>query len=435
MKILLLTQWYPPEPQKVVSDVAESLRDRGHEVTVLTGFPNYPTGKIYPDYRLKLFQRETICGIPVIRVPLYPNHSRSGVKRALNFLSFAGSAALLGSWLVPRVDAIYVIHPPLTIGVPAGLLSLLRGIPFVYEIQDMWPETLRATGMVHSERVLGLLDWYAKRVYRRAAAIRVISPGFRDNLISKGVPANKIHVISNWVDTEFYRPQAPDASLAIETGMVGRFNVMFAGMIGLAQGLDTILDAALLLADCPEVQFVLVGDGADAERLRERVRAAGIQNVRFLGRYPAKEMSRLYSLADLLLIHLRDDPLFRITIPHKVFAYMANAKPILAAAQGDVATVVESAKAGLSCRPSDPQAMSDAVRHFLAMSEAERAILGENGRVAACESYARGPLTARIAAMLEDVVARRCRRADAVFGKPQVSDFGYSSQPAKERTT
>ena len=435
MRILLLTQWYPPEPQKVVSDVAESLRDYGHDVTVLTGFPNYPSGKLYPGYRLRPFQRETIRGVPVIRVPLFPDHSRSGGKRALNFLSFAGSAALLGSWLAPRVDAIYVIHPPLTIGVPAGFLSRLRGVPFVYEIQDMWPETLRATGMVHSERILGLLGWYAKRVYRRAAAIRVISPGFRDNLVAKGVPADRIHVISNWVDTEFYRPEDPDASLAIQTGMAGRFNVMYAGTIGLAQGLDTILNAASLLCDLPEVQFVLVGDGADAERLRERARAAGLQNVRFLGRYPAENMSRLYSLADLLLVHLRDDPLFRITIPHKVFTYLANAKPILVAARGDVATVVESAKAGLCCPPSNPQAMSDAVRRFFAMPKAERSALGKNGRLAACESYARGPLTAQIAAMLTDVVSSHCRKADTILGKSHVPDSGCPSQRAKERTT
>lgn len=403
MRILLLTQWYPPEPQTVVSDVAESLRDYGHDVAVLTGFPNYPSGKLYPGYRLKAFQRETIHDVPVIRVPLFPDHSRSGVKRAMNFLSFASSAALFGPWLAPRVDAIYVIHPPLTIGIPAGVLSRLRGVPFVYEIQDMWPETLRATGMVHSQRVLGLLDWYAKRVYRRAAAIRVISPGFRDNLVAKGVPADKIHVISNWVDTEFYRPVEPDPSLAVQTGMAGRFNVMYAGTIGLAQGLETILDAASLLGDLSEVQFVLVGDGADLERLQQRARSRGLKNVRFLGRYPAEEMSRLYALADVLLLHLRDDPLFRITIPHKVFAYMANAKPVLVAAHGDVAAVVESAGAGFSCLPSNPQAMADATRRFCAMPESNRRALGDNARRAACQSYARGPLTARIATMLEHV--------------------------------
>jgi colanic acid biosynthesis glycosyl transferase WcaI len=425
MKILLLTQWYPPEPQKVVSDVAESLRDRGHEVTVLTGFPNYPSGKLYPGYRLKSFQRETIRDVPVIRVPLFPDHSRSGVKRALNFLSFAGSAALLAPWLAPRVDAIYVIHPPLTIGIPAAVLSCLRGVPFIYEIQDMWPETLRATGMVRSQRVLDLLGWCAKRIYRRAAAIRVISPGFRDNLVAKGVPSDKVHVISNWVDTEFYRPVEPDPGLAAQTGMAGRFNVMFAGMIGLAQGLDTVLDAAWLLRDRPEVQFVLVGDGADLDRLQRQTQARGLENVRFLGRYPAEEMPRLYALADLLLVHLRDDPLFRITIPHKVFAYMASAKPVLVAANGDAAEVVASARAGLSCPPSNPQAMADAVRRFCGMSKSERRLLGENARRAACQSYARGPLTAQIAAMLEGVVERPA-------GERRIPTINNHCQPKKE---
>ena len=266
MKILLVTQWYSPEPAQVLADFVQSMQAAGHEVAVLTGFPNYPSGKLFPGYRLRCWQKETIDGIPVVRVPLYPDHGRSGLRRSINYLSFALSAAFLGPWLVRRPDVIHAYHPPLTIGWPAWLLSRLMRVPFTYEVQDLWPETLRATGMVTRPRVLSLVGRIAKWVYRRAAMIRVISPGFRENLIAKGVPRDKIRVISNCVDNELYRPREPDRERAEELGLAGRFNVMFAGTIGLAQGLDTLLDAAASLADVPAVQFVLVGDGADEAR-------------------------------------------------------------------------------------------------------------------------------------------------------------------------
>ena len=399
MKILLLTQWYLPEPQ-LISDLAETLRDAGHEVTVLTGFPNFPSGRIYPGYRIRLFQKEQINGVPVIRVPLYPDHSRSAVKRSLNILSFAFCAAVLGPWLVPRVDVIHVVHPPLTIGLPAWVLSRLQRGPFTYEIKDMWPETLRATGMVNNGRMLRWIGRFAKWVYRRAAAIRVISPGFRANLIEKGVPEEKIRVISNWVDTDYYRQVAPDSELAREHGLADRFNVMFAGMIGPAQGMEVVLDAAALLHDLPDVQFVLLGDGNDLERLKGTAQERNLSNVKFLGRHPPNTMNSFYALADVLLIHLRDDPLFRITIPHKTFTYMAAAKPILAAVEGNVADLIRNAHAGVTCPPSNPAAMADAVRRLREMPIAKREKLGYNGRKVACEEFNRTGLVQELSQML-----------------------------------
>jgi colanic acid biosynthesis glycosyl transferase WcaI len=407
MKILILTQWYPPEPQRLLLELALSLRDAGHEVTVLTGFPNFPAGELYPGYRLRFYQREQIEGVPVIRVPLYPDHSRSAMKRALNIVSFAVAAAVLGPWLTPKVDVIHVIHPPLTIGLPAWVLSRLKRVPFVYEIQDMWPETLRSTGLVRSDRVLGCIGRLAKWVYRRAAAIREISPGFRDNLVAKGVPAEKIRVISNWVDTDFYRPLKPEPQLAERLALAGRFNIMFAGMMGPAQGLETVVEAAALLGDLPDVQFVLVGDGNDLPRLKQLAEQRNLTNVRFLGRFPPEDMPGLYALADVLLIHLRDDPLFRITIPHKTFAYMASEKPVLAAVEGDVADVIRSAQAGLTCPSGNPAALADAARRFHAMSPVERNAMAANGRSAACELFSRAVIAKQLVEMHQAVVDRR----------------------------
>lgn len=404
MKILLVTQWCPPEPAKLLTDMAQSAMAAGHEITLLTGFPNYPMGKLYPGYRIRLWQREIIDGIPVIRVPLYPEHSRSAWRRVVNYMSFALSAALLGPWLVPKVDVVHFYHPPLTSAIPAWLISRLRRVPMTCEIQDMWPETLAATGMLNNPHALAMVGRYARWVFRKAAAIRVISAGFRKNLIAKGVSSEKIHVISNWVDGDFYRPREPNLERAKQLGLAEHFNVMFAGTMGLAQGLDVVLDAAHLLRDLPQIQFVLVGDGADSDRLQQIVAQRGLTNVKFLGRYPGEQMPDLYALADVLLIHLRDDPLFRITIPHKIFTYLASAKPILAALEGDPAEVVRAAEAGVTCRPSDPQAMADAVRRLYGMPPSERHALGRRGCLAVNEHYGREHLVSQVLEMLQSAI-------------------------------
>ena len=288
MRILILTQWYRPEPSQLLPELAQTLMELGHEVEVLTGFPNYPSGKLYPGYKVRIRQREVIDGVPVVRAPLYPDHSRSGMRRTINYLSFAASVCLFGWQGVARPDVIFVYHPPLTVGIPAILLGRLWNTPFVYQIQDMWPETLSATGMLRNKKVLNWVGKAACWIYSQATAICVISPGFRRNLLDKGVPGEKIHVIPNWVNTETYYPVDPDPDQARQLGLSGRFNIMFAGNIGEAQGLETVLDAALLLKDLPEVQFVLVGDGVAAPRLREQAQTRRLSNVRFLGRYPAE---------------------------------------------------------------------------------------------------------------------------------------------------
>jgi len=401
MRVLILTQWYPPEPMKLLSDMTETLQAMGHEVTVLTGFPNWPSGKLYPGYRLRLWQREEQNGVRIIRVPLFPDHSRSALKRALNFLSFAISATVLGFWLVPRPDVMHVIHPPITIGLPAIVLSILWRIRFTLEIQDMWPENLRATGMIRHEAALRAIGAFAKLVYRRASSIRVISPGFRRNLIQKGVPASKVGVISNWVDTDFYRPSLPDRDLAQKLGLEGCFTVMYAGTIGLAQGLDVVLNAAERLRDLPQVHFVLVGDGVELERLRQVAAGAGLANVRFPGRVPMHLTPQLYALAEVLLVHLKDDPLFAITIPHKILTYMASGKMVLAAMRGDVEELVRTSACGVVCPPDDAEALASAIRDCYGLSPAARAAFGENGRRAVCESYDRQQLVERMSAMME----------------------------------
>lgn len=406
MRILILTQWYPPEPAILLQELAQTLQARGHDVTVLTGYPNYPSGKLYPGYRLHFRQRETLAGVPLVRVPLYPEHSRSAIRRVINYLSFAVSSALLGPWRSKRPDVMFVYHPPLTVGLSALFLSWFWQIPFVYQVQDLWPETLRATGMLNNARILRWIDRFARFIYARADKILVISPGFRKNLIQKGVPSEKIHFVSNWVECEDSVDE-PDLKLATELGLKGKFNIMFAGNMGEAQGLMTLIEAASLMGDLPEVQFVLVGDGTALTSLEHAVQNRHLSNVRFLGRYPQQKMSALFALADVLLVHLKDDPLFEITIPHKILTYLGTGKPILAAVSGDAASVVIEAEAGIHCRPEDPQALKDAVHAFYAMSCEERNQMGQRGLHAARTAYSRNKLIAKIELVLKEAALQR----------------------------
>jgi glycosyltransferase involved in cell wall biosynthesis len=407
MRILILTQWYPPEPASLAHALACDLVKRGHQVLSITGFPNYPSGKIYPGYRLRLRQWEEIDGVPVLRLPLFPYHGESGARRALNFLSFATSTSLLGPILSGPADVMWVYHPPLTIGLPAWWIGLLRRVPFVYEIQDMWPETLAATGMMRSRTALATLNRLARFIYARAAAITVISPGFKSNLIAKGVPADKIHVIPNWADEDLYRPVPPDQALAIEHGLAGRFNIVYAGNMGFAQALDTVIEAAQQLRDLPEVQFVFIGDGVDEARLRQMVAQQQVSNVRFLGRQPARRMPDFFALADVLLVHLKRDPLFEITIPSKTLSYMACGRLILMAVAGDAADVVHDAGAGLLCAPQDPRALAAAVRTLYTLPEAERERMGKAGREAFLKYYTRRVLMDRYEALFKEIVHAR----------------------------
>lgn len=398
MHILLISQWYLPEPQKLVGELAESLQESGHRVTVLTGFPNWPAGRVYPGYSCRHWQRETIHGVSVVRVPMYPDHSKSALRRVASLLSFAAAATVFAPFLIARPDVIHVLQP-VTAVFPAWLLGKLWGVPVTLEVQDMWPETLRATGLVRRPWLLQIVNRYTTWAYRRCSAIRVISEGFRQNLLGKGVSPRNLVVIPNWVDTTFYRPPADDRAPPEENEQ--RFKVIFAGAIGAAQDLDTLVDAAQLLRDLPRLQFLIAGDGVDRRRLEAKAQDLALDSVRFFGWKPEEEMPGFLGQADVLLLHLRDDPLFRITIPHKTYIYLAMGRPILGAVEGDAAEVIKAAGAGIPCRPSDPIDLAAAVRKIASMHKTDRDALGASGRAAALRDYSRTVLIGRVGAMLE----------------------------------
>ncbi|MGP1683952.1 MAG: glycosyltransferase family 4 protein [Giesbergeria sp.] len=362
-RVLLLTQWFDPEPTFKGIVFARELVRQGLEVEVVTGFPNYPGGKVYPGYRIKWLQREVIDGVQVTRLPLYPNHDQSAIKRALNYASFAASALVYGLFIAKRADVMYAYHPPLTVGIAASLIRLLRRIPVVYDIQDMWPDTLRATGMLNNPRALNLVAAVCRWVYRRMDRIVVLSPGFKRLLVERGVPNAKVDVIYNWAD---------EAALAAPTGQLpaafpgpDRFRILFAGNMGKAQALGAVLDAAALLqAQGSCVCFVMLGGGVELGPLKQQAAQRGLTNVVFLPAVPMAEVGTYLQAADALLVHLRKDPLFEITIPSKSQAYMAAGKPLLMAVDGDAADLVRQSGGGVVAESENAAGLAHAAEAF-----------------------------------------------------------------------
>ena len=382
IRSLFITQWFDPEPGAIRGlPLARWLSRRGHTVEVLTGFPNYPGGRIYAGYRQRLMQREFLGDIGVLRVPLYPSHDHSAVHRVANYVSFALSSATLGVAGARRADVAYVYNPPPT--ALAGLvLKALRRIPFMYHIGDMWPESVTESGMIGNPRLRRVVESSIHRwcdfVYDQASIVTVLSPGFKRILVHRVVPPEKVHVIYNWADEAVFHPVARDPLVGDTLGLNDRFNVIYAGNMGVFQGLETVIQAAELLRDIPEIQIVLVGTGPREAELREM--ASGLGNVRFVERRQYWEMPQIYSHADVTLIHLRDLPVFASTIPSKTQVALACGRPVLMAVRGDAADVVVRSGGGITCPPEDVQALAASIEQMYRMTPADRSAMGARGR-------------------------------------------------------
>jgi len=376
-RILLITQWFDPEPTFKGILFAKELVSRGFEVEVITGFPNYPGGTLYDGYRVKFIQKEVIDGVLVTRVPLFPSHDKSKLGRVFNYLSFAFSSLIYGLFFSKRADVIYAYHPPLTVGISALIIKLFRRVPVVLDIQDMWPDTLKATGMISNSRLLGSVSKVCNFIYSGVTKIVVLSPGFKDLLIDRGVPENKIEIIYNWADEDVLRTKTgerPQDMVSIEG-----FKVLFAGNVGQAQGLDVVLDAALLLKDdVPNIHFLVLGRGLKLDDLKRREKELNLGNVHFFPAVGMEKVGSFLGFADALLIHLNSDPLFEITIPGKTQAYMAVGKPIIMGVSGDASNLVSRADCGVCFEPEDSVALAEAAKGLMLLDSTDIQRLGKN---------------------------------------------------------
>lgn len=404
MRVLVVSQHFWPESFRI-NQVAADLKAAGHEVTVLTGQPNYPAGTVFPGYRAASAGRQWHDGLEIQRVPLVPRGRGSALRLAANYLSFIACAALVGAWRLRsrRFDVVFVYGTsPILQAIAAIALARLKGCALVTWVQDLWPQSLQATGYVRHPGALAAVARVVRWIYARCDRLLVQSRAFEAPVRALAPPHVPVCYLPNPGDAA--APVTGDAAaLTLPPG----FNVVFAGNLGRAQALDTVLDAAVLLADLPGLRFVLVGSGQVGAWLAEQVQARGLDNVLLPGRFPAEAMPAILAQASALLVSLVSDPAMNLTVPSKVQSYLAAGRPIVAALDGEGARVVAEAGAGVACSASDAPALANAVRHLQALPAAERARMGQAGLAYHNAHFTPERLTAALVEHLQAAVRER----------------------------
>ncbi len=385
MRILFLTMYYKPDNAAtgiLMAELAEELALHGHDVRVITSMPHYSTNSIWPEYKGKWSSRERQGNIFIHRVWSYvPVHKDRLLPRFFSYLSFTLLSALAGL-LMPRPDVIVTPSPspPLTNGISAYLLGRLRGIPFITNIQDIYPDVAIRMGVMKNKGVIAGYKKLERFVYAHSQAITVISEGFRGNLTAKGVPADKISVIPNFIDAAFVSPHPRFNDFSREQGWDDKFVVLFAGNVGMSQGLDTVLESAGLLQGTPNLLFAIVGNGASKPALMAQAEKLSLHNVQFLPYQSYDQVPKLYSSADVGLIPLRRG-FSSDSVPSKLFTIMGVARPVIASvdAHSETAEVIHAAKCGVCLEPEDPQALADAILQIY-QNKAQAEEMGRCGR-------------------------------------------------------
>lgn len=413
-RILIVTQYFWPESFRI-NDLAVGLKERGFEVTVLTGTPNYPGGKAFPGYNALTTRTETYEGIKVVRSPLITRGRAQGLRLLLNYLSFAVSAGVVGLLrLRGPFDIVFVFEPsPITVCLPAiALRRRFGGIPLVLWVQDLWPESVAAVLPTPPRGVSALLDAMVRYIYSRCDLILVQSRQFIESVRTRAPGNALIRYFPNTAE-KIYCPVSVTPGEARAADLPEGFRVMFAGNIGSAQDFPTILAAAELLKDRSDIQWLILGDGRLRKWVESEVERRGLSSTfHLLGSHSMDRMPFYFSFADALLTTLKRDPILARTIPSKVQSYMACEKPVIAALDGEGSRLIMEARAGVTCEAESPRQLADAVLSMAAMSPAQRAALGANGLAYFREQFARDLLLDRLAVWLRDLVAGRitCER-------------------------
>ncbi len=379
MRILLVSQYFWPENFRI-NDLAVDFQRQGHQVTVLTGIPNYPGGKFFPSHGLFRNIHQTHEGVRIHRVPLIPRGKGTAFRLVLNYLSFAFFATLLAPFYCRgKFDAIFVFEPsPITVGIPAILLKWIKRAPVLFWVLDLWPDSLSATGVVKSPLILGWVGRLVRFIYKNCDLVLVQSRGFFPHIQQFGVAPEKIRYFPSWAE-ELYRPVSPEPE-QVPT-MAQGFRIMFAGNVGAAQDFASILTAAEALKGRLDIHWVIVGDGRIFEWVRQQVIVRGLADtVHLLGRHPVEKMPSFFAMADVMLVSLKRAPIFELTIPGKIQSYLACGRPIVAMIDGEGARIVEESGAGISCPAEDAEALAEAVLDMVGKSREEREAMGLKGR-------------------------------------------------------
>jgi glycosyltransferase involved in cell wall biosynthesis len=403
LRILIVSQYFWPENFRI-NDLARSVAEKGHTVEVLTGKPNYPGGVMFPGYSSGGCQVEDWQGIKIYRVPITPRGSKSGIRLALNYLSFIASGLLFAPWLLrkKKYDAI-LAHglSPIFQAIPGSFVGWLKGCPVALWVQDLWPESAQATGYINSPWVLKMLESMVRSVYRHTDLLLIQSNAFRVP-VAKLAQGKTIVYYPNSVEPAFYDP--PTVPLPDIPGLTGGFSVLFAGNVGMGQAVQVIIDAAELLRSHPDIHFVVLGKGSKWEWLYKQTEVRGLANLQLAGQYPVETMPGLMRQASVLLVTLANQPIFAATVPNKIQAYMAVGRPIVACLNGEGARLVSEANAGFAVPAEDAIALANAVLKLYAMSAEEREIIGQNGRTYYREHFDHDRLTEQLIDHLHELM-------------------------------
>ncbi len=361
MKILIISQYFWPENFKI-NDLALGLKERGNEVTILTGKPNYPEGKYYPGYNFTNRKIEYYYGVKVIRSPLISRGSCSGIRLFINYVSFALFASFTAVFRISKKnDVIFVYEPsPITVGIPALVYKYFSRAPIYFWIQDLWPESLIAAGDVKSKFILKLTDRLVRLIYRKSDVIFISSKSFKHSITEKGVESEKIYYLPNWAEDIYNEPVERDKDIAGLLPSKG-FKIMFAGNIGESQDFESIVNAAEKTRGYDDIHWIIVGDGRKKSWIEQEIRLKKMNNIHLIGRHPMRMMPSFFREADVMLVSLKDEPIFSLTVPAKIQSYLACGKPILAMINGEGADVIRESKSGFAVNAGDFNALADRV--------------------------------------------------------------------------
>lgn len=404
MHLGILTQYYPPEmgaPQARLSELAARFKERGHQITILTAHPNYPTGRIFPNYG-GFISKESLGGCDVIRTLIYPTQKLGLLPRLANYFSFVLSSMSVGAVSLPKLDFLLTESPPLFLGISGYVLSRFKQCRWIFNVSDLWPETAVRLGMVR--RGLGLsASWKLESFcYRKAWMVSGQSREILQN-IGQRFPSVRQYHLSNGVDTRLFDPSLRSQDLRLRLGAGNGCLAVYAGLHGAAQGLDQVLDAATLFRDLPDLVILFVGDGPEKRNLQERAKQLSLNNVSFLDPFPRQEMPALIASADIALVPLKS--YLPGAVPSKLYEAMGSGVSVVLAAQGEAADIVRAHHCGVVVAPGDSKALAGELRR-LASNAGERGLLGRNGREAAIHSFDRQEIAARFIDYLESELGK-----------------------------
>lgn len=404
MKILFLSHYFPPEVNAPANRTYEHCRQwvhDGHTVTVVTCAPNHPQGKVYEGYRNRFFQREVKDGIQVARVWTYVTANEGFLKRTLNYVSYMLSA-IVATLFLPKADVVLSTSPQFFNGLAGYFVSRIKRIPWILEIRDLWPESILAVGAIKNKTIIKMLERVELFAYRKADRIVPVTDSFKAYMLGKGIPADKISVIKNGVDLGQYQPLHGTNALVEELGLQGKFVASYFGTHGMAHHLETILQAAQELRDSPHILFLLVGDGAERQRLVRMRDELKLTNVMMLDQQPKSRMRELWALSGVSLVLLKQSDLFKTVIPSKIFESLAMEKPIILGVEGESADLLQAAKAGICIKPEDAHELATRVGE-LSHNPALCHQLGISGRTYVTEHFDRIALARKLASTVATV--------------------------------